>query len=891
MIMLVSLSVQTYAQNDKIVQGKLDNGLEYYVIQNNTKNINYALFQKAGGCVEDVDQKGMAHFIEHVTVQCKLEGLNQTCETFFDEYKIKNVASTYKYKIIYGINDIDASNKAMQNNCLTVVRDWICGLQFDSTEIAKVRGVIYEEWRTSPKRHAFIDHMNEVVYNNSIYVGNDNLGSMDLVQNESVDKFKAYYKKWFNTNNIAIVVSGNVNIEETKAEIKKRFSNITNHKSATEFIRTPILDNEKEVFETRHNPKGRGANFKMICRIADKIAATPEELCKQDIYTRLFNSHMSRRIANRKLKGLEKNFSAGNCTFSDLPIGYKQLAIGITPAPGKNMLALESMMSLYYNMVQKGLVKQEILELKNSVGKNKKITAEKFDYNLLVEKNFMWGQPIYSYKFYSKVYDQVINNFDNNEYLKFCKENIRLDNIAVFAYATGEDAAYDEEKCLEVIYNKENNEQELYFSKSLVFDANVLTKGNKIQSKTKIGEATKYVLSNGLTVISKKIDTKDVSLEGYSNGGLSVLSQEDVSKGEAMVQLSRAFGIGAFNANEVNKYKYLHGLSQGLRINEVNESVHSRCTVENLEKSLQVLVMNLKQIKCDDLTNKDRGYLAQGIMKNRRSFFKPNDEFDIEVYTGDIRLKELDLTYFDGITNESLLEMFYQKFDNAQEWVYAITSNMADDKLEALITKYLGSITNRGEAKDKYVVHNPKDFDDKLLVNNIKIGGHSNVGGTNTYYAYFGELTPQEITTLSFLEKLLKSRSERELRFKRVGVYNVHIRSSYTNAPVSVARINVNFGTAKKNIVDYLDYIDSQFKEISENAISEFEFTGIKRTLDPVYLMKSSFFDGCLNSAVNNSKIDASVVKDYSNVITAEDIQKLAKKMYDNKQVIRNIMK
>lgn len=878
--------------NDKIYKGVLENGLTYYLIKNNSKTIDYSMLQKTGGSVEEAEQKGLAHFVEHVTLQCSMDNMSTTCEEYFDKNKLKNIASTYKYKILYGITEIEKEDKELNEKALTILHSWIAGLHFKADEIDKVRKVIVQEKRTGRPINPFMVHMSDLLYSGSQYAGVDNLGSMAVVKSIDIPKIKEFYTKWFNPNTIAISIEGDIDIEKYKAIVKERFGDIKTAANASKFTPFKSEKNEEVVFEGYKNERGRYSNISIMNRIEERIVKNKADFIKSEIYANLFKTFLNNRLmSNIQLAGGSSSMVQANIEYKTLPVGYRQLVIALVAAPNKEYQGLKNIMSAYYDMVQYGLTASEIKDYTQHFAANWKTTQEAFDYAQVLEYNFIWGQPLYSYNDYISTYNTITKNFNNNDFIKYCREYLKLDNTVIIATAGAQAPMFNKEKVLSIINDKTNNCFEKKEQIAAKFNSSILNKSAKIVSSKKINaKITEYTLSNGLKVVHNNVKSAMVNLFAISPGGYSTLKEKDVPAAELATLYPIVFGYGNNSLEEIDKFKYLHGIRFQGNINEIDEQIQGESPVSNFEKLLQLTIMYVKQPGTGTLDMQSQRSLTNGVMGRRKSANR-DAEFRDEVFMAERQIDSPQSpSYFRNITGEKVKNIFSAKYNNANDWLYYITGSINNEKFKSLITKYLGSI-DKGGKKEKFKDYNPLDFDDKEYVINHKIPARAMSGGTDTYYALFQSLSYKESLALKLLEKLLKSRSETELRIKRSGLYNVHYKSIYNSLPTSYARIDINFGTARQNIIPYLDYIDSQFKDLSENQVSAFELKAIRRTLNAEKVTNDKRFANILDSFMANKEYSVDELKISLDDISADDIQKLAKRFYENKQVLKVIFK
>ena len=135
-----------------IKEGKLDNGMSYFIRENGQpKNrIQLRLVVKAGACMEDEDQKGVAHFVEHMcfngTEHFEKSAIVDYFESIGMQFGPEVNAETNFEQTVYML-ELPADDPEMLKTSLLVLHDWASSVTFEAEEVEKERGVIAEEWR------------------------------------------------------------------------------------------------------------------------------------------------------------------------------------------------------------------------------------------------------------------------------------------------------------------------------------------------------------------------------------------------------------------------------------------------------------------------------------------------------------------------------------------------------------------------------------------------------------------------------------------------------------------------------------------------------------------------------------------------------------------------
>src|SRR6266487_1904871 len=136
----------------QITLGKFANGLRYYIRANKKpeKRAELRLVVKAGSILEDDDQQGLAHLVEHMAFNGTKHFPKNEIISFFESIGMRFGADVNAYtsfdETVYELTVPTDKPEAM-DRALLILEDWAHNLSFDPKEIDKERGVVMEEWR------------------------------------------------------------------------------------------------------------------------------------------------------------------------------------------------------------------------------------------------------------------------------------------------------------------------------------------------------------------------------------------------------------------------------------------------------------------------------------------------------------------------------------------------------------------------------------------------------------------------------------------------------------------------------------------------------------------------------------------------------------------------
>ena len=182
--------------------GQLDNGLTYYIRHNEEPKgqANFYIAQKVGSILEEEDQRGLAHFLEHMcfngTTNFPGNNIIKYCESIGVKFGADINAYTSIDETVYNIDNVPvATFPTAVDSCLLILHDWAGSLLLEDDDIDHERGVIHEEWRS--RQNAQMRMLETILP--EIYPGNKYgirmpIGLMSVVDNFEYDALRRYYK-------------------------------------------------------------------------------------------------------------------------------------------------------------------------------------------------------------------------------------------------------------------------------------------------------------------------------------------------------------------------------------------------------------------------------------------------------------------------------------------------------------------------------------------------------------------------------------------------------------------------------------------------------------------------------------------------------------------------
>ncbi len=135
-----------------ITTGRFANGLRYYIRANGKPEdrAELRLAVNAGSVLEDDDQRGLAHFVEHMAFNGTRNFPKQDIVNFVQSIGMRFGSHLNAYtsfdETVYQLQ-VPTDRAEVMDRAMLVLSDWAQNVTFDPVEIDKERGVVLEEWR------------------------------------------------------------------------------------------------------------------------------------------------------------------------------------------------------------------------------------------------------------------------------------------------------------------------------------------------------------------------------------------------------------------------------------------------------------------------------------------------------------------------------------------------------------------------------------------------------------------------------------------------------------------------------------------------------------------------------------------------------------------------
>ncbi len=839
---------QTPLPNDPAVKtGKLDNGMTYYIRHNDqpAQRAEFYLATDVGAFQEEDHQDGLAHFLEHMcfngTKNFPGKALLDWLQSIGAEFGRNINASTGFEQTQYMLNNIPVIRESIIDSCLLVLHDYSHFVTCDPAEIDAERGVILEERRT--RRDAnwrLFEKSLPYYYGDTPYAKRTLIGGEEQLKTFAYESLTSFYETWCRPDLQAVIVVGDVDVDQVEAKIKSIFADIPAPVNPKAKVLHKIPDNVEPIIGILTDPEMTSSSIEVMW----KSEPMPKEMMNTDIafmtdiikmYIRLI---MRERFTDITAKPdapfLGANFYISNlCNSCDATMGT------VSFKEGDAVNAFAAFMTEIEKMKRFGFTDGEVQRAKDNIisSYEKRVEAAptrknaEFVYPLLY--NFYDNEP-YMEPATELQLAQMICSQLNAQILNQVAAQVITDNNMVILYNGPEKeglANPTEEqiksvlaavKAAEITANAEESVNEPFISGNL--------KGAKSKkAKSTIYGATEWNLKNGVKVVVLPTQHKQdqVIFNLQMDGGQTLISTEDKYSFEDNIWtlFLHNTGISKFSGTQVSKMLAGKNLSVSPYISSATHGIQGQSTPKDLETALQLVYLHFADPRFDE-TEYQTGIqqinaILPNIAKNPDFIFQ--NAMNKILYGNNPRVVELTEETLAKANLATIEKVYRELFKTGAGATLTITGNVDLETLKPMVEKYIGSIP-KGKKGTTVNKANMIGFAKGKIDEKVEITMETPKSTVLQLYTAYMPVDTKTEVALEVAKYVLDMIYTKTIREEEGGTYGVGVAMVGQRYPEHRALIQVYFDTNPEQAPKLRELAIKGLKELAENGPEQDKF-------------------------------------------------------------------
>ena len=906
----------------EIRQGVLPNGLTYFVRHNEKPKgmANFYIVHDVGAIQEDDNQQGLAHFLEHMAFNGTKTYPGKSMIEYLEKIGVKfgaNLNAFTSWDLTqYYMEDVPVARESVIDSTLMVLHDWSHFINLDPKEIDSERGVIKEELRTrdGASWRAQIK-MLKALGKGTLYAERNLIGYLEGLESFTYDDIRAFYDKWYRPDYQAVVVVGDIDVDKVEQKIKSMMADIP--APAADAAKKDVIvipDNDEPIVSINVDPEMQQSNLMMLY----KSQAMPKQMNNTLTYEMIsiLKSYISSMI-NERLSDIARKpdapfISAGFSPASSFGIcSTLETTVGqVMTQDGKLMDGYKALLVEMERMRRYGFTEGEYERAKNNMNSaldNQYQSRDDREHTHFAERcidHFRLGTPLYDIETeyqLDKQLTEAITLETINQAVKQMYEPLK--NLVIVVNSPKKDgvAVPTETELVEALKAAVAAEIEPFKDnvvKVPLIENEAALKGSSVKKET-LNEAmgtTEWTLKNGIKVVVKQTpyEADAIYLQAVSEGGAAIFADEDYYSAQMLGGVMSMSGISQFSASDLRKQLSGKQARVAASAGSYLHAVEGSAALKDVETMFQLMYLHFTapRFSEDDFQTLMNRYNAMLANQMTNPDFIFSQQLQKTLYGDNYRRQQLTPELLQSIKLERMADIHSRLFGNAKDFRFTIYGNMSPEELKPLVEKYVGSlpvakkVTNKfTDDKVREVKGVENDFTAKMEQPKVSVF----VGFSGDY-----KYDIKNAVALTYLSQALSNRYLKSIREEKGGTYGVSVRGSHYTRPAQSFLMQISFDTNEQMADELTAIVIAEIEKIAAEG-------PLKEDMDKTreFLLKDYKKNVELNgwwSRTLTAYYDFGVdnVNDYEaavNGVTADDVKALAKRMLDEKSMVKVVMR
>ena len=923
-IMVLALSLVAVAQQpqplpiDSAVRvGKLENGLTYYIRHNEypKQRAEFHIAQAVGATMEEDHQNGLAHFLEHMAFNGTQHFAGKGIIEYFESIGVNFGGNINAYtsldETVYRLSEVPTVREGIIDSALLVMHDWACGLLLLEEEIDNERGVIREEWRTGAQANRRMwKAINPLKYPGSQYAKRDVIGDTAVINNFTYDALRDYYKKWYGPDNQAIIVVGDIDVDEIEQKIKDLWADVPARENRGERPLYSVDDNTEPIVAIVRDKEAQYTRIEMEFKKPQlpKALRGTDMAYLQSLAIELVCDMFNNRLSELAMKP-EATFVGAGSYYGEL-VKEKDAFVAIYLAKqGQEVAAYKDLLTQLEKMRRYGFTNVELDRVKKETlaayekSYNERNTVRNIMYAQECIRHYLSDEPIPGIAWeYEKV--QQLLPMLSVDILNQIAQNLVTDENLIISFQAPEDENVvipTETEAVELLAAVKNEEIEAPVEEAIRENlVETAPKAGKIKKTAFIESlgAIEWTLSNGVRVVVKPTEFKqdEILFQGVSKGGASLVATEDLPSSMLASTIVDFSGLADMSMTDLQKALTGKNVSHSASINNNTEIVSGSSTVKDLETLLQLNYLSFTAPRRDEEAYQTLVSVLNSQLANRDKNPKAafSDSIQMMANNHSPRTVLQDLAWLEKVNLDKALEIYKARFANPADFVFTFVGNVdpEDEAFQKLVCTWLGGLktTKKKENVRDNGVRAPQGINKNYFTRSMETKTASN---RIQYTSYHMPYTLANDLNMEMIGRILSTRYLESIREREGGSYGVGCSGMMDIMPVPCARLIMQFDTDPEKQEKLMSIIHEEVMTIVENGPLAKDLQKEKESMLKDFqedLEKNSYWRQALDIYY---RFGINYITDYKaavEAITAETVQATLKKLVESGNVFEVVM-
>jgi zinc protease len=819
----------------RITIGTLPNGLRYYLRANKQPlgRAELRLVVNAGSILEDDDQRGLAHFVEHMCFNGTRHFPKQDVVAFLQSTGMRFGAhinaNTSFDQTIFQLR-IPTDNQNVIDRSLLILEDWAHAVSFDPDEIDKERGVILEEWRTGLGAGArMLDVQLPILLKDSRYAERIPIGKPEIIRSFPYERLKKFYTDWYRPDLMAVIAVGDFDPATIEGMIRSHFGSIPAAVNPRPRINYDVPDHPGTRYAIATDPEATSTMVNVSSIMAARDQTTIAAYRQQTV-ERVFAGLLSSRFAEMAQKPDAPFLDADTSRGLFVNAAEATTLSAIVPDGGVER-GLAALFTEADRVARFGFTQTELDRFRLNyqqafaqlAASNDEHTSESLADEYI--RNFMQQEPIPGIAYENGLVQRFLPEITLTDINALARDWVPDRNrvVVVSAPKKAGVAVPDEAKLAAVIKSAGGANLTAYVDavSSRPLLESVPKAGSVTKTITKAPGVTEWTLSNGVRVVLEPTTFKqdEILFRAFSPGGTSLASDQDYVPAETADRIVSEGGLGSLSEIDLNKK--LAGKTAVVRpdIEEMFEGLNGRTLRRDVETMFQLIYLTFTQPRADPEAFRAATGQLTAALANREALPDAafEDALNAAVTQNHLRARPMNADLVAQMNLDKSLAFYKDRFADASDFTFVFVGSFDLQTMKPLVEQYLASLPalHRKEAGKDVGIRPPSGVVEKVVTK-----GTTPKSEVGVVYSGPFQNNQKNRIIIRAMANTLAGNLQRVLREDMGGTYGVSVVPEFTKKPTEEYQITITFACDPARTQDLVKALFSVVDDFKVNGPS-----------------------------------------------------------------------
>ena len=793
-----------------IVIGQFDNGLKYMIRRNSLPagRAELRLVVNAGSLVEDDDQLGLAHFVEHMAFNGTKNFPKLETVAFLESIGMRFGPSVNAFtsfdETVYMLQ-VPSDKPEVLDRSMLILEDWAHNVSFDPAEIDKERGVIIEEWRLRRGAQARIqDEQFPILLKGSRYAERLPIGTVENLQTFQHDSLTRFYRDWYRPDLMTVIAVGDFDVAAMKVLITTRFSGLP---SATNPRPLPSFDVPAQpgtLYAIATDAEAQATQVSVYGKMALRDQSTVGSYRRQlveGIFAGMLNARFGEMAQKPDAPFMAAGAGRGLFVKSSEASMLNAMVKDGGVEKGLTALYAEAERVVRFGFTQSEFDRQKtdlLRGLEQAVAEKDKRPSAQLAAEYL--RAVTQGEAIPGLAFEGEMTVALVPTITLAEVNGLASEWVPEGNRVVMVSAPLKAGVPvpTEAQLAAAITAAASMPLTAYVDTvtSSTLLPTMPKAGTVVTEETHAFGITEWVLSNGITVVLKPTNFKEdqILFRAFSSGGSSLASDADFLSANLASTLVGLGGAGALSNIDLGKAMTGKVASATTSIGELDEGVSGSASNKDLEAMFQLAYMRVTQPRADPaifgvVMSQLKSQLANQAASPDFAF---SEMFGKTMSQDHPRRRTPTPDQLDTLSLDTALAFYQDRFVDMGDFTFVFVGSLDLALMKPLVEQYIASLpsTGRKETWKDIGVHTPDGVVEREVFKGVEPKSQTRVAFSGPFL-----YNQEQRVAIRAMADILQTRLRETLREELGGTYSVSAGASYQNRPRDEYQVVISFGS------------------------------------------------------------------------------------------------